>query len=97
MRILMELIRIILIFIVLGGIASYLLSSIYEIIGGTSQSYDWMGFGGVFILLFVLYRNRLQFSGWYEGEGRNRLSRKVTRILVLSAAVLLILPAVLSF
>lgn len=96
MRTIIELIRIILIFIVLGSIASYLLARIYESIGGTSDSYNWMGFAGVFILLFVLYRNRLQFSGWYEGRGKNKLSQRATGILVVSAGVLLIMPVVLS-
>ncbi|USG64901.1 hypothetical protein NDK47_22695 [Brevibacillus ruminantium] len=42
-----------------------------------------------FLFLFVLYRNKLQFSGWYSGEQNVRLSRKTTTILILVATALL--------
>lgn len=47
----------------------------------------------IFILLFVLYRNKLQFSGFYDGEGKIKLSERVSRSLIsLSVFLFIIMP-----
>ena len=65
MRVLLELIRIIFIFAIVGGILGYFVESIYLGIGTDTERYGWMGFSAILILIIVLYRNKLQFSGWY--------------------------------
>ena len=46
---------------------------------------------GNVLLFFVLYRNKLQFHGWYRSaETQRKLSGKVTSVCI-SAAILLIL------
>jgi len=50
-----------------------------------------------FILFFVLYRNRLQFSGWYKGSGKEKLPKSLSKWFVFSSFFLLILPAILAF
>ncbi|CRK83121.1 hypothetical protein BN000_03079 [Neobacillus massiliamazoniensis] len=97
MRVLLELIRIIFIFLFLGAISSGIINYIYTKLGTDMNSYGWMGVIAIFILLFVLYRNKLQFSGWYKGKGRVKLSEKVFKLLIFSSVSLLLLPPILSF
>lgn len=56
----------------------------------------WLGGIAIYFLLFVLYRNKLQFSGFYDGPKQQKLPRKITCILVTGAIFLLILPLLLS-
>ncbi|OOC62152.1 hypothetical protein [Paenibacillus ihbetae] len=45
----------------------------------------------------VLYRNRLQFGGWYRSKTtQRRLSRQITAVTITAAAVLIALPAILD-
>jgi hypothetical protein len=99
MRVLLELIRIIILFIIFGGIIGSLLENLYSAIGTDTNKYGWMVFIAIFSMLFVLYRNKLQFTGWYKGKGRERLSKKVSNILTFSIVILLLLllPPILSF
>ena len=60
MRVLFELIRIILIFGLLGGFFSFVLSYFYKSLGVTQ--YEWLGFLAILLLLFVTYRNKWQFK-----------------------------------
>ena len=97
MRVLFELIRIIFIFAFVGGILGYFFENVYLEIGIDTEEYGWMGFIAILILMFVLYRNKLQFSGWYKGKGREKLPKIVSQILIFSSISLLLLPPVLSF
>ncbi len=51
----------------------------------------------IFIMLYILYRNKLQFRGWYVGKGREKLPKRVTRILVIISCVLMIVPILMTF
>lgn len=95
MRILLELIRIIIIFGVLGGIGWAIIKNMYTINEAT-ESYSFLGAIAVLVILFVLYRNKLQFSGWYEGKERRKLSKNVSITLVLASILLAILPFLLD-
>ncbi|MEM1506441.1 hypothetical protein RG959_24130, partial [Domibacillus sp. 8LH] len=64
MRVILELLRIIFIFILLGGFIWEVLNTIYSVYEGI-QNYKWIGALGIYLALFVLYRNIFQFSGWY--------------------------------
>ena len=97
MRILLELLRIIFIFAIVGSVLGYFLGNVYLEIGVDTQKYGWIGFIAIFILMFVLYRNRLQFSGWYKGQGRKKLPKIVSQTLIFSSISLLFLPPILSF
>ena len=52
---------------ILVGIRWAIIGNIYTINEAT-ESYSWLGAMAILLLLFVLYRNKLQFSGWYEGK-----------------------------
>ncbi|WNS41131.1 hypothetical protein [Paenibacillus sp. MMS20-IR301] len=59
--------------------------------------YGWNGYLytsaiGNFLLFFVLYRNYLQFRGWYKSEKNQKLKPFWTRILGISALLLILLP-----
>ncbi|CAH0197609.1 hypothetical protein ACIROD_07365 [Peribacillus sp. NPDC101481] len=95
MRVLLELIRIILIFGIAGTIISSIVNGIYINIG--VNQYGWLGSIAILILLFVWYRNKLQFSGWYSGKGKEKLPKTASQILILCSLFLLCAPPVLSF
>lgn len=96
MRVLLELVRIILLFGFLGSLLRMLFTFIYEFLGVNIANKEWMVSLSIFILLFVLYRNRWQFSGWYKGKGREKLPKIVTNVLVSGASLLLILVPFLA-
>ncbi|MFE4240104.1 hypothetical protein [Peribacillus butanolivorans] len=38
----------------------------------------WFVGVAILIILFVFHRNRLQFSGFYKGKGKEKLSNKIS-------------------
>lgn len=96
MKVLLELIRIVFLFVFIGGIISSFINYVYSKLG-TIDTYGWMGLMAILILLFVLYRNKYQFSGWYTGKGREKLSQKVSNVLISISIILMLLPPILSF
>ncbi|UJL47357.1 hypothetical protein KFZ58_05550 [Virgibacillus sp. NKC19-16] len=93
LRVLLELLRIIFIFLLLGGLLWILIGNFYQF--DDVENYQWFPVVGIYILLFVLYRNRLQFSGWYVGKGRMKLSAKVSKMLIGIAVLFLVVPFVI--
>ena len=95
MRVLLELFRIILLFIVIGGLTWFVVENVY-IFNKTTQTYRWLGGIAVLILLFVLYRNKLQFSGWYKGKDRQKLTKKISSSLIFISIILFVSPFLIS-
>ncbi|MGP4062920.1 hypothetical protein [Halobacillus sp. H74] len=95
MRTLLELLRIILIFGLLGGLCWAIIGNIYTV-NKAVESYSWLGASAILVILFVLYRNKFQFSGWYKGKGRNKLPKKVTLSLIFTSFILGTSPFVLG-
>ncbi|SFJ26891.1 hypothetical protein SAMN04487936_101490 [Halobacillus dabanensis] len=95
MRVGLELLRIVLTFVLVGAAVWLLLGPLYTI-HETAERYQWLGASGVYLLLFVMYRNRWRFSGWYQGEGRTRLPMLITKLLVSLGIILILLPWMLA-
>ena len=51
----------------------------------------WLVGLSILILIFVLYRNRLQFFGFYKGEGKLKISKTVSIYLISCSVLMLIL------
>lgn len=93
LRTILELIRVALILLIFGSV-------FYT---GLTWGYSWTSPSGIIgrgltlvailIFIFIVYRNRLQFSGFYRGK-REKLSSKTTTWLI-SFAVLLVIVAIL--
>ncbi|MYL60267.1 hypothetical protein [Virgibacillus halodenitrificans] len=96
MRVLLELFRIILIFGLLGGLIWEIIGNVY-ILNEATELYGWMAGLAIYVLLFIFYRNKFQFSGWYKGKGREKLSRTATGILLACAGILFLLPFGLAY
>ena len=96
MKIILELLRVIFIFLILLAILGTFFKNLYVGIGNGSEKYSWLSYIATFLLIFVMYRNKFQFSGWYEGEGREKLPRKVTKILITSSVILILLPPIIA-
>jgi hypothetical protein len=97
MRVMLELLRIIVIFAFLGSMFAALLEYVYGTLGVNTDRYEWMAFLANIILLFVLYRNKLQFSGWYKGKGKEKLPKRVSNLLFTFSILLLILLPLVNF
>lgn len=95
MRTVLELLRIILLLGLLGALGWFIVEKIYRINEAT-EPYSWLGAIAILILIFTFYRNKLQFSGWYKGEGRVKLPKPVTVTLITSSILLITLPFVLG-
>lgn len=94
MRLSLELIRILAIFLIIGGLLSSFAFALYASFGFEVANTNGGMLVGVAILLilFVLYRNKLQFSGFYKGKGMTKLQRKVS-LSLLTCSVLMLLMA----
>ncbi|MDE4086761.1 hypothetical protein PO902_17075 [Planococcus maritimus] len=95
MKLLLELIRVFAILAILGIGGGLLLTGLYSSSTDT-EPYRWLGGMAVLLLIFVLYRNKLQFSGWYQGTGRDKLRRPITILLVAASILLMISPFILG-
>ncbi|MBU5268232.1 hypothetical protein [Virgibacillus proomii] len=95
---LLEMLRALLIFMLLyllfGAVSNYLLEMVTNrTISQLTEEHSYMmnflvlQAIGVAIIIFILYRNKFQFSGWYKGKQVKRLSKTTTRILVASSVV----------
>lgn len=92
---LLELLRIVLLLLIVGGLIGGLLGFVYSITE-TAKNYQGFAFIGILLVFFVLYRNKFQFSGWYRGKGRKKLPKRVSHTLLTLSGLLFIFPFVLS-
>ncbi|NOU96204.1 hypothetical protein GC093_23690 [Paenibacillus sp. LMG 31456] len=92
-----EILRFILLLIFVGLSVS-LLGYSYSFLGFNLNNihYGWLAWIAIICLFFVLYRNKLQYSGWYIGKRRERLSKTTTLILVASSILLMIITPLLN-
>ncbi|KMY51336.1 hypothetical protein [Peribacillus loiseleuriae] len=97
MRIVLELIRIMAIFLFLGSILSQLIKFIFVSIGLHTDQYDWLCMIAIYMSLFVLYRDKLQFSSWYnKGKEREKLPIHISQLILATAILLIVLTPVFS-
>jgi len=90
----LEVIRIILIFGLLGALFSTVVSEIYNKFGVDLTHTGWWCYFGILVLIFVLYRNKIQFSGWYNGKGREKLPKIVTNLLIFCSIIMILIPGI---
>jgi hypothetical protein len=90
----LEVIRIIAIFGLLGALFSTVVSKTYNEIGVNLTHTGWWCYFGILVLIFVIYRNKLQFSGWYNGKGREKLTKIVTKLLISCSIIMILIPGI---
>ncbi|MGV2619765.1 UNVERIFIED_CONTAM: hypothetical protein N8J90_01200 [Halobacillus marinus] len=89
----LEMIRLLILLFLIAGIGFTAVNGVFrsfgidvaETPGGTALSLSML------ILYFVLYRNKLQFTGYYQGKGRMKLKRPITLLLVSTSIFLIVL------
>ncbi|RLQ94242.1 hypothetical protein [Falsibacillus albus] len=91
-RAFLELLRIIAIIIIFGGGSLILISKLYEFLGVSLAAPEggWLLESAILICIFVLYRNRLQFSGFYRRKEHKKLSGKLSLALLLITLLLFV-------
>ncbi|MBK5499958.1 hypothetical protein [Peribacillus sp. TH14] len=79
-RVILELLRIVAIIFILGSLTGALVNLIYAgmEINVDNTTGGWFVGVAILIILFVFYRNRLRFSGFYKGKGKEKLSNKIS-------------------
>ncbi len=91
----LELLRVLLIVMagtpLLIGIETWL----YSLAGKNIFDFTWMPATANIIIIFVLYRNVLQFGGWFKSKQNKRLGKIYSRILILVSLVLILIPLAL--
>ncbi len=94
LRVFLELIRIIAIFLILGSLMGTLMKLVYASLGINVDNTNgaWVVGMSILMLIFVLYRNKLQFSGFYKGELGLKLPKTVS-IFLISCSVLMLIFA----
>ncbi|KGR90138.1 hypothetical protein CD30_13380 [Ureibacillus massiliensis 4400831 = CIP 108448 = CCUG 49529] len=85
----LELLRIFIIIIFLGGLLYYLLTNFYDLFDINIENSLWLVYIAIFIIIFVIYRNIFQFKGWARA-GSKKLPVQFT-VLLLSIAILLLI------
>src|SRR5699024_9496143 len=75
MRTVLELLRILALLVIFGAVAAVLTESLYTV-NESVAAYAWISGFALLLLFFVAYRNALQFSGWYKGEQRKKVTEK---------------------
>ncbi|WP_409340696.1 hypothetical protein [Paenibacillus sp. MBLB4367] len=98
LRYMLELLRILVLVMVLGILFSVLQNAAYSIAGFPidRNEYAWLARVAILVLIYVLYRNRLQFSGWYKGAGMQKLSKPVTFSLLCISLLLMVITPLLD-
>ncbi|GIP35423.1 hypothetical protein [Paenibacillus sp. J2TS4] len=87
-----ELLRIIVILVLGAALLWQVELALYDWVNIELVSYAWVvGLANV-ILIFILYRNRLQFNGWYTSARAAKLPLPVTISALALCAVLLMIP-----
>ena|SRR5699024_3125020 len=91
----LELLRIVIVIGFLGILGWLLIENIYSL-NDQVESYSWLGAIALLLLLFILYRNKLQFSGFYKGKHREKLPKNVFIVLTIVAMGLFISPFIIG-
>lgn len=87
MGFLLEVLRIVALMMLIGAALSALLHQIYALLGFADVN-GWLLGVAIYVMLFVMYRNQWQFTGWYKGKGREKLPRRFTIVLILCSIIL---------
>ncbi|KZE69182.1 hypothetical protein AWM68_02630 [Fictibacillus phosphorivorans] len=97
-RAILELIRIMVIVFVFGGVMGAVIKAIHTQLGFNLENTNggWLVGISIFLLVFVLYRNKLQFSGFYKDNKKEKLPRKVSAALILCSFLLLVIAPLIS-
>lgn len=89
----------ILAFAVIGYVNDYIISlftplTINEQIEGSTlfKNLYMLQFIGFFLLVFVFYKNKVQFIGWFKNASAKKFSKRVTSTLLATSIVSVLLP-----
>lgn len=89
MRVLFEVARIVCICLLLGAVGFLLVDQLYR---NFQTALDWLGTIGIFLLIFLLYRNKLQFTGWYRSKKQAAFRKEITLTISILGVVCVLFP-----
>lgn len=95
-EILFEFFRVLILLFLLMIILSYPIRILYDLIGVGTSNYFFIPEFAIFLLIYVIYSNKLQFTGFYT-KGAKKLSSKVTWSIVSISLLLLSIPIIIYY
>lgn len=95
-KILFEFFRVLILLFLLIAIFYYPLGKLYTSIGIDTDNYLYILLFAILILIYVIYSNRLQFTGFYRKKAK-KLPSKITWSLVSIACLLLLVPIIIYY
>ncbi|MBO2535982.1 MULTISPECIES: hypothetical protein [Rummeliibacillus] len=94
-RVFLEFFRVLILLFLLMAIISYPIRKLYDLIGIGTDNYFYITEFAIFLLVYVIYNNKLQFTGFYT-EGAKKLPSKVTWSIVSISILLLSIPIIMN-
>ena len=91
----LELCRLIILLVLTLYVLNLLERNLTKIITGRTDFYWSMTIGNIF-LFFVIYRNFLQFNGWYRSEQNIKLNRMTSIMFILISIGLIVVPIIIN-
>lgn len=91
---LLEFLRVLFILVLGTGILLYLEIWLYSFfnVDLLGNSMGWLAAIANWIIVFIVYRNFLQFRGWDKSSNKAKISRPTTIVLIVVSAILFIIP-----
>lgn len=83
----LEILRIVVLMMLISAALSALLRQICVYLGFDVVN-GWLLGVAIYLVLFVMYRNKWQFAGWYKGKGREKLPSRLAIGLILCSIIL---------
>ncbi|MFJ8262080.1 hypothetical protein ACIQ4I_09015 [Rummeliibacillus sp. NPDC094406] len=94
--ILFEFCRVLIILFLFFAIFYYPINKMYHLIGIETDHYLLVVTFALLLIIFVIYSNKFQFTGFYT-KGSKKLPNKVTWAILSIAFLLLVIPIIIHF
>lgn len=85
----LEMVRMLVLLLLVSALLGSLENGLFKMIHNR-EAIPWLFTAGNLLLYFVLYRNKLQFQGWYR-SAHNRKLKTVTTVMLTGISLLFIL------
>ena len=94
--ILFEFVRVLILMFFLTAILYYPLGKLYETIGIETENYFYILTFAILLIVYVIYTNKLQFTGFYT-KGAKKMSPKITWSILSISFLLISVPIIINY
>lgn len=94
--ILFEFVRVLILMFFLTAILYFPLRTLYETIGIETENYFYILTFAILLIVYVIYTNKLQFTGFYT-KGAKKMSPKITWSILSISFLLISVPIIINY